>query len=269
MTSRPLFHVDSFTAEPFRGNPAGVCLLEAPSSERWMRAVAAEMNLSETSFLHEEDGAWRLRWFTPKVEVPLCGHGTLAAAHVLWETGRVAPAADAVFRTASGTITARLSGGWIEMDFPAFADARPGVPESVLQAVGRVPRAAFTIAREALGEDTCLVELETEAEVRELQPDLAPLRHRDAPSLLVTARASGSDCDFVSRYFVPAAGIDEDPVTGSAHCCLAPYWAARLGRTEMIGYQASPRGGYVGVRVQGDRVVLRGRAVTVSRGELL
>jgi PhzF family phenazine biosynthesis protein len=265
----PLYHVDSFTAEPFRGNPAGVVLLETARDESWMRAVARETNLSETSFLHPEEEAWRLRWFTPTIEVPLCGHGTLAAAHVLWESGQLAASREARFRTASGELVARRVSGWVEMDFPAFPDTTKGVPENVRAAVGLPVRNAVTVSREALGEPTCLVELGSEREVRELRPDLSSLRVPGAPGLLVTARSETAGADFVSRYFVPSAGIDEDPVTGSAHCCLAPYWAERLGRQELIGYQASARGGYVRVRLEGRRVALGGQAVTISRGELL
>jgi PhzF family phenazine biosynthesis protein len=265
----PLFQVDSFTAEPFRGNPAAVVLLEAAAEEGWMRAVAREMNLSETAFLHPEDGGWRLRWFTPAVEVPLCGHATLAAAHVLWETGRLAVSQAARFLTLSGELVARRAGEWIELDFPAYADSTPGISDEARAAVGVAHVNAVTVASEAFGEPTALVELGSEREVRELRPDLAPIRHPGAPGLLVTARSETEGADFVSRYFVPSAGIDEDPVTGSTHCCLAPYWAARLERTGMVGYQASARGGFVRVRLQGRRVVLGGQAVTVSRGELV
>jgi PhzF family phenazine biosynthesis protein len=267
--SAPLFHVDSFTAEPFRGNPAGVVLLESPADEGRMQAVAREMNLSETAFLHPEDGGFRLRWFTPLIEVPLCGHGTLAAAHVLWETGRLAASRPARFLTLSGELVAQRAGAWIEMDFPAYPDTTAGITDEARSALGAAYLNAVTVSRHALGEPTCLVELGSEREVRELRPDLAPLRHPGAPGLLVTARAGMPGADFVSRYFVPSAGIDEDPVTGSAHCCLAPYWAARLERTELVGYQASARGGFVRVRLEGGRVVLGGQAVTVSRGELV
>jgi PhzF family phenazine biosynthesis protein len=258
--------VDAFTSEPFAGNPAGVCLLEDTRSDHWLQAVAAEMNLSETAFLWREGAGYRLRWFTPAVEVPLCGHATLASAHLLFETGRAA--GDAIsFETRSGTLRATRGGGAIELDFPAFAFEPALLPAAVAAALGVTPVAASRVAR--LNGDSYLVEVGSEREVRGARVDARALPGAGAPSVILTARSETPGIDFVSRYFAPGAGVDEDPVTGAAHCALAPYWAGRLGRTELTGYQASRRGGVVGVRVIGDRVALRGQAVTVMSGRLL
>jgi PhzF family phenazine biosynthesis protein len=240
-----------------------VCVLSAPAPEPWMQQVAMEMNLSETAFLHPEGDDWRLRWFTPAAEVALCGHATLASAHHLWEEGRLAEDAEARFHTASGLLTARRQGEWIEMDFPAKPEQAIEPPPGLAEALGATPvyvgRSQFDV----------LVELDSEAAVRALTPDIGRLREVDARGVIVTARADGgTGADFVSRFFAPRVGVDEDPVTGSAHCVLAPFWAARLGRAELIGYQASRRGGVVRVRTSGDRVALMGRAITVLRGEL-
>jgi predicted PhzF superfamily epimerase YddE/YHI9 len=269
MTTRPveIHTVDAFTSEPFAGNAAAVCLLEDVRSDRWLQAVAAEMNLSETAFLWREEAAIRLRWFTPKVEVPLCGHATLASAHLLFETGR-ARDREIRFATQSGELRAsRAADGWIELDFPAFRAEPALLPASLGVALGSMPIDTCTVER--LNGTSWLCEMETEREVRGARPDPRALIAAGAPSLILTTRGAGSGFDFVSRYFAPGAGVDEDPVTGAAHCALAPYWAKKLGKTEMLAYQASVRGGVVGVRVAGDRVVLRGQAVTVVSGKLL
>jgi PhzF family phenazine biosynthesis protein len=257
-----IIQVDAFTAVPFRGNPAAVLVLEQERTEAWMQDVAREMNLAETAFVREGRGAWGLRWFTPVREVELCGHATLASAHVLWETGRLEESAEARFDTLSGRLSARQVGEWIEMDFPLERPVPVDPPAGLIEALG--------VRAQAVGRNRMdyLVEVADEAEVRAADPDIARLRAVEARGVIVTARASG-DRDFVSRFFAPRVGVDEDPVTGSAHCALAPYWAHRLGRSEMVGYQASARGGYVRVRVDGDRVLLGGQAVTVMRGELL
>jgi PhzF family phenazine biosynthesis protein len=258
---QPIIQVDAFADRPFAGNPAAVCVLEAPREERWMQQVAAEMNLSETAFLHPLDDGWRLRWFTPQVEVELCGHATLAAAHVLWEEGRLAAGAEARFHTASGLLRAMREGAWIRMDFPAApADAAP-VPPGLAEALGAEP---VWVGRSRWD---LLVEVESEAVLRALRPDFARLREVEARGVVCTAR--GTEHDFVSRFFAPRVGIDEDPVTGSAHCVLAPHWAGRLGRDRLVGFQASRRGGVVRVCAAGARVLLEGQAVTVLRGELL
>ena len=259
---QPIIQVDAFAERPFTGNPAAVCVLPAPRDEAWMRNVAMEMNLSETAFLHPEDGGYRLRWFTPAVEVALCGHATLASAHVLWETGALEPGAEARFQTQSGLLTCRRDGGWIWMDFPAKPEEASGPIAGLAEALGVEPvyvgRSHFDV----------IVAVASEDEVRRAEPDIRALRAVQARGVIVTARAAGDGYDFVSRFFAPNAGVDEDPVTGSAHCVLAPYWAARLGRDELTGYQASRRGGTVRVRAAGDRVHLGGQAVTVLRGEL-
>jgi len=262
--SEPIFHVDAFTPRPFAGNPAGVCLLSGTRPDSWMQSVAREMNLPETAFLRRDDGGWSLRWFSPAVEIDLCGHATLASAHVLWGEGYADEGSRLLFRTRSGELSANRRGDRIELDFPAEPASRCEVSGEVLSALG------IRDFREAgRNRFDLLLELEDEAAVRSLAPDFRRLSASAGPrGVIATARSARPEFDFVSRFFAPAVGIDEDPVTGSAHCCLAPYWATRLGRSEMTGYQASPRGGVVGVRVAGDRVILAGEAVTVARGEL-
>jgi predicted PhzF superfamily epimerase YddE/YHI9 len=257
-----IVQVDAFASAPYTGNPAAVCVLERPRAELWMRAVAREMNLSETAFLHPERDGWRLRWFTPTVEVDLCGHATLASAHVLWEEDYLTSAAAARFYTRSGLLTARRIGEWIELDFPAEPPARVDAPDGLLAALSLDP---VWVGRNRFD---YLVELSSAAAVRELRPNIPALGQLAARGVIVTARGTGRH-DFVSRFFAPAAGVDEDPVTGSAHCALGPYWAERLDRNQLTGYQVSTRGGEVRVTVDGDRVHLGGRAVTVLRGELL
>ena len=256
-----IIQVDAFTSRPFRGNPAAVSILAAPPDEVWMREVAREMNLSETAFLYPEAGGYRLRWLTPAVEVDLCGHATLAAAHVLWEDGHIAPDQPARFHTRSGLLTCTRHGDWIEMDFPAKLAAPAEPPPQLTEALGAellfVGRNQFDYLFEVASEDV----------LRALAPNHHLLRQLPVRGVIVTAR--GRDHDFVSRFFAPGAGVDEDPVTGSAHTALAPYWGPRLGREAMTGYQASARGGIVKVRLLGDRVILAGQAVTVLRGELL
>ena len=255
--------VDAFTDTIFTGNPAAVCVLPKPRDDVWMQRLAGEMNLSETAFLERRaDGAFDLRWFTPMVEVDLCGHATLAAAHVLWERGVLAPGAEVQFHTRSGVLAARQSDGWIELDFPAVEDRPAQPPAGLLDALGVEPR---YLGRNRFG---YLAELESEAAVRRLRPDLQRLRAIEARGVIVTAGAAAPGYDFVSRFFAPAVGIDEDPVTGSAHCCLGPYWGRRLGRDSFTARQVSARGGVVRVRVAGSRVKLRGQAVTVFTAEL-
>jgi PhzF family phenazine biosynthesis protein len=260
-----IVQVDAFTAQPFSGNPAAVCVLPAPRDDAWMRHVAREMNLSETAFLHpvstpEGDG-YSLRWLTPTVEVDLCGHATLAGAHVLWEDGYLPPDAPARFHTRSGLLTCELQGDWIEMDFPAKVSEAAEAPPQLGQALGA------ELKYTGKNQFDYLVEVADEATLRSLNPNHYLLRQLPVRGVIVTAR--GATYDFVSRFFAPGSGIDEDPVTGSAHTALAPFWAARLGKSQMTGYQASARGGVVRVRIEGDRVFLAGQAVIVLRGELL
>ncbi len=261
--SLPLFQVDAFTSRPFAGNPAAVCLLDEPVDAAWMQLVAREMNLAETAFLERQTDGYNLRWFTPAVEVDLCGHATLASAHVLWEEGYLPPQEQARFHTKSGLLTADRRGDWIEMNFPAKPEESVGSLPGLQEALGIPPLYV------GMSEFDCLVEVESEATVRALQPDIARVATIPARGIIVTARASTPGYDFVSRFFAPRVGVPEDPVTGSAHCVLAPFWARRLGREELTGYQVSPRGGVVRVRLEGERVLIGGQAVTVLRGELV
>lgn len=258
----PVTVVDAFTDRPFSGNPAAVCLLEREMPDFWLAAVAREMNLSETAFLLPEGEDFRLRWFTPAVEVDLCGHATLAAAHMLWASGVLDPGREARFFTRSGLLTALQKGEWIEMDFPA-EPALPVESSLALEEILGVP--AYLAGRNRMD---YLVEVPDEDSVAGLQPDFEALARLDCRGVIVTSRSTSGEYDFVSRFFAPRAGIPEDPVTGSAHCCLGPYWGKRLGKSAMTGYQASARGGIVRVELAGDRVKLGGKAVTVWRGEL-
>ena len=265
--STPIFQVDSFTKEPFRGNPAGVCLLTAPQPDVWMASVAREMNLSETAFLLPEGSGYRLRWFTPAAEVDLCGHATLASAHILWETGRLQPEQEARFETRSGTLTAALHGDWIQMNFPVTAPTEVTTPAGMLEALfaGSSPTIARYVGKSIFD---YLVEIDNEDAVRNLKPDFVELNKYEARGIIVTSRASGK-YDFISRFFGPQVGINEDPVTGSSHSCLTPYWAKKLNKTDMMAYQASARGGELHVILSGDRVLIEGQAVTTIKGELL
>lgn len=259
--SIPVFQVDAFTGIPFKGNPAGVCLLDEDMPDRWMQCVAMEMNLSETAFLLPEGEGHRLRWFTPLVEVDLCGHATLASAHVLAETGQLQPGGTAHFFTRSGLLTARLIGeGMIELNFPIKPLQAAPAPAGLLEALGVQP---VFIGKNVFD---YLVEVASETEVRAAQPDFERLKTVPARGVILTSRSDKHD--FVSRFFAPQVGVSEDPVTGSAHCCLAPYWAEKLGKHTLNAYQASPRGGELDLVLQGERVLMRGRAVTVLRGWL-
>jgi PhzF family phenazine biosynthesis protein len=259
-----IVQVDAFTNRPFAGNPAAVCVLSEPRPEQWMRDVAREMNLSETAFLSPQDGGYNLRWLTPAIEVDLCGHATVASAHVLWEDGHLPEGRQARFHTRSGLLTADRSGDWIELDFPAKLAAPAEPPAELLPALG-VEHANY-VGRNAFD---YLVEVDSEATLRGLSPDHSALRKMPVRGVIVTAKASTPGFDFMSRFFAPGSGIDEDPVTGSSHTALGPYWAERLGKSEFTAFQASERGGVLRVRVAGDRVKLGGQAVTVMTGELL
>jgi predicted PhzF superfamily epimerase YddE/YHI9 len=257
-----IIQIDAFADRPFTGNPAGVCLLTGPRDDIWMQLVAREMNLSETAFLYPVADGYNLRWFTPAVEVKLCGHATLAAAHHLWESGRAAEDAILRFHTQSGLLTAAKRGGLIELDFPARPVNPVSPPPGLFDALGTVGS--------YVGKSTYdyLVEVADEQTVRALNPDQGKLRQMAVRGVIVTARSSSSEFDIISRFFAPGAGVDEDPVTGSAHCTLGPYWSKRLGKTELTAYQASARGGTVLVTIRGDRVLLAGKAITVIRGLL-
>ncbi|HEY2786244.1 MAG TPA: PhzF family phenazine biosynthesis protein [Fimbriiglobus sp.] len=259
----PLFTVDAFTTKPFAGNPAGVCLL--PSGEwpdaLWMQHVAAEMNLSETAFVRPNvDGSFGLRWMTPKVEVDLCGHATLASAHVLYETGR---ATDTIrFESRSGTLKAAKIDAGIELDFPLSEITKTDPPAGLLDALAV---SAKVVAKTRFD---YLLAVESAGVVRAAKPDFVRLKNAEARGVILTARSDDPQFDFISRFFAPSCGIDEDPVTGSAHCALAHFWGTRLNKSEMVGYQASARGGVVNVRIFHNRCFLSGRAVTVAAGEL-
>ncbi len=258
-----IIQVDAFTDRPFKGNPAAVCILSREHDADWMQNVAQEMNLSETAFLLRQDDGYILRWFTPAVEVELCGHATLASAHVLWETGYLNSLEEAHFFTKSGLLTATLRDGWIEMNFPAEPETTASLPPELEEALGTrfryVGKNRFDY----------LVEVDTGESVRKMAPDFALLGSIEMRGVIVTSLSDSKDYDFVSRFFAPRVGVNEDPVTGSSHCCLAPFWGNRLGKQEMIGCQVSSRGGIVKVRPAGDRVYISGQAVTVLRGELV
>lgn len=258
-----IVQVDAFTSEPFRGNPAGVCVLDRWAPEAWMQAVAGEMNLSETAFLVRRGEGFEIRYFTPKIEVPLCGHATLASSHLLWEEGLVSPGEGIALRAKGGNLSAGREGKWVRLDFPAIPAVRAETPDGLSKALGAEILGAYQS-----WENGYLVELDGVTAVRGLEPDYTRLRQFGP--INVTAAGGGEEgCDFVSRFFAPSLGIDEDPVTGVAHCSLAPFWAERLGKDEMVGHQLSRRGGVVRVRARGERVDILGQAVTVMRGEIL
>jgi PhzF family phenazine biosynthesis protein len=258
-----IVQVDAFASKPFAGNPAAVCVMPDPQAEDWMQQVAQEMNLSETAFLLKQEDGFNLRWFTPKVEVDLCGHATLASAHVLWSEGHLSIDQEARFYTRSGWLTAKQQAGWIELDFPATPSQDARILPTLIKALNVPIREVYV---NSLG---YLVEVDSEACVRQVQPNFSLLSELPVHGIIVTSVGDRSGYDFVSRFFAPSIGIDEDPVTGAAHCCLGPFWRDRLNQTEFLAYQASARGGVVKVRCQGDRVILGGQAVTVMRGELL
>jgi PhzF family phenazine biosynthesis protein len=261
--AQDIFQVDAFTDKPFAGNPAAVCVLTEAADEAWMQHLANEMNLSETAFLVPQGDGYNLRWFTPAVEVELCGHATLASAHILWEQDFLAPENPARFYTRSGLLGAVRKDAWIELDFPAEPEKQTEIPQDLFKALGTpaqyVGKNRFDF----------ILEFESAEMVRKMSPDFTLLSKLSARGFIVTSRSDAGVYDFVSRFFAPAAGVNEDPVTGSAHCCLGPYWARKLGKNELTGYQASARGGVVKVRVGDDRVYIAGQAVTVMRGTLL
>ncbi len=272
-----LIQVDAFTDKPFAGNPAAVCVTSQPMADDLMQTIAVEMNLSETAFLHPIEGGYSLRWFTPAVEVDLCGHATLASAHVLWSEGHLSAETRARFLTKSGWLSAEKKGDWIEMDFPA----RP------VKVVAHVPPqlvaslcCGSTIRTVAKSDVNYLVEIQSEKALRSLQPDFDAVKKLPMQGIIATAVADSDQYDFVSRYFGPAVGINEDPVTGSAHASLAPYWQEKLGKSEMVAQQISARGGVVRVQcalensntaatTESNRIKISGQAVTVLKGELL
>jgi len=258
----PLYQVDAFTSEKFKGNPAAVVVLEENADESWMQSVAAEMNLSETAFLLPTENGYNLRWFTPKAEVDLCGHATLASAHILYETGRLSENSAARFFTKSGLLTVHKKNNLLEMDFPAEpATEIPPLP-ILVRALGFSPVFAGQNRMDLL-----LVASDPDL-VLNLKPDFHELGQIPVRGIIVTSRSNDSSFDFISRFFAPRFGVNEDPVTGSAHCCLAPYWASQLNKKSLIGFQASERGGIVNMRLEDDRVILAGNAVTIFTADL-
>ena len=255
--------VDAFADKPFAGNPAAVCVLDAPADETWMKLVAREMNLAETAFLYPIADGWSLRWFTPSVEVELCGHATLASAFTLWETGALRADETARFSTLSGWLTCRREHAWIEMDFPYQVCMTCESPDGLAEALGCEPLSC------GLNSMDYLVEVANERTLRSLKPDFNAIANLPVRGVIATCRSESLEFDFVSRFFAPAVSVNEDPVTGSAHCALGPYWQTKLGKSDFTAYQASERGGLVRLSVRGDRVRLRGQAVMMSRVELL
>ncbi|HFD11527.1 MAG TPA: PhzF family phenazine biosynthesis protein [Crenotrichaceae bacterium] len=257
-----LYQVDTFTNKAFSGNPAAVCLLPEARNTDWMQAVATEMNLSETVFVTTCDDGFTLRWFTPVVEINLCGHATLATAHVLWEQGILRTNLSARFHTKSGILQAKLSAGWIQLDFPAELATELLAPKALLVALNLAETPVLCT------ELDYLVVLASANAVNELSPDFSLLKSLNRRGVIVTAPASEPGLDFVSRFFAPALGIDEDPVTGAAHCVLYPYWCERLNKASLTAFQASKRGGLIKLQGRGTRVLISGQAVTVMSGEL-
>jgi PhzF family phenazine biosynthesis protein len=259
-----LFHlVDAFTTAAFRGNPAAVYVLDQWPDNAWLQAVAREMNQSETAFVVPANTGYELRWLTPTVEVDLCGHATLASAHVLWTTGNANTESPIEFSTRSGTLTAQHNAGLIELDFPLLTEQEIVAPPGLAEALGVQPLYVGQSRHDLM------VQVATENEIRQAQPNFSLLAKIPARGVILTAQSSDPDFDFVSRFFAPAAGINEDPVTGSAHCCLAGFWQRRLNKDSFRAFQASQRGGVVNVRVSGQRAILGGHAITIARGELL
>ncbi|MBD1380297.1 PhzF family phenazine biosynthesis protein [Metabacillus arenae] len=258
-----LYQIDAFTNQPFSGNPAGVCIFDEPKPSKWMQQIAMELNLSETAFLMHEKEGYSLRWFTPVSEVDLCGHATLASAHVLWETGILKESELAVFFTKSGKLTANKVDKWIHMNFPSEPEEKCDVQEELIKALGVSP---LYVGRNRLD---YLVEIQSEDELKNLNPNWGIYEETGARGIIVTCQSTDPSYDFISRAFYPEVGVIEDPVTGSAHCCLAPYWGRKLNRKQLTGYQASKRGGVVKMDWQGDRVILSGQAVTVMEMNLL
>jgi predicted PhzF superfamily epimerase YddE/YHI9 len=258
----PLFHVDAFTDRPFAGNPAAVCILPSWKDNDWLQGVAREMNLPMTAFLVKQADLFALRWFTPNVEVDLCGHATLASAHVLWNLGH-AVVDEIRFSTRGGILTAIRSGAFIQLDFPLMPEEAAEAPPDLLEALGT---SAKYVGKNQFD---YLVEVESEATLRGLTPDFNRLKTFPMRGVIITSASGDPHYDFVSRFFAPSIGVDEDQVTGSSHCCLGVFWEKRLGKAEFVAYQASPRGGVVKLRVTSDRAFLSGRAVTVASGQLL
>ncbi|MFN0071295.1 MAG: PhzF family phenazine biosynthesis protein [Chloroflexota bacterium] len=261
-SSKQIFQIDAFTERIFGGNAAAVCLLGEPCEAEWMQELARELNQSSTTFITEAPDGFSIRWFTRREELVINGTGTLCSAHVLWETGRVPRDQVVRFQSRSGELTAQRDDGWIEIDFPAGTATPAETPDHLVNGLGATPMAVVRTSRNVIAL------FETEAQVRALEPDYPVLARVEARGIIATASDVGSEFDFISRYFAPAGGMNEDPVNGSSHTELGPLWQARLGRDELLALQASPRGGVLRVRPRGERVLIAGKAVTVARGEL-
>ncbi len=260
--SQTIYQVDSFTDKAFAGNPAAVCIMDSMPEERRCINIASEMNLSETAFLVPNGNGFELRWFTPTVEVDLCGHATLAAVRVLSELGKLSDSGTVTFTSRSGRLRAKMVDDQIELDFPITTANQCECPQDIIRGIGLHPQWCGKT------DFDYLVEVSSAEQVRNCQPDFGILSRFGIRGVIVTAQSDQTNYDFISRFFAPGAGIDEDPVTGSAHCALGPYWQAKLGKSELTGYQASERGGVVNVRIESDRIFLRGSAVLVMKSEL-
>jgi len=258
-----IYQVDAFASEPFSGNPAAVCILDNEADENWMQNIAGEMNLSETAFLYSVGDSFNLRWFTPTVEVDICGHATLASAHILWEEGYLESSEIAQFYTRSGLLIASKNADTLELNFPSDPEQEAPIPEGLKEGLGVSP---IYVGKNSFD---YLVQVEDEEKVRNLNPNFDLLKTVPARGIIVTSVCDSDQYDFVSRFFAPAAGINEDPVTGSAHCCLGPFWGKKLGKSKLKGLQVSRRGGVVHVSVADDRVILGGKAVTIFRGAIV
>jgi PhzF family phenazine biosynthesis protein len=260
--SMQIYQVAAFTEEPFHGNPAVVCFLSEPKNDGWMQSVATEMNMPVTAFLYKNDDHYSLRWFTSTTEIPICGHGTLASAHILYDLNHISREASATFMTKSGWLTANFNAGWIEFTFPSKPDQKTIAPKKLNQALGVKPT--------YVGKNhfDYIVEVEGEDVVKNLKPNIDIIAQMPVRGVIVTSVSNSNKYDFVSRFFSPAQGIDEDAVTGSAHCCLGPYWERKLNKSDFIAFQASSRGGILKIRVNGERVLLAGKAMTVLEGKL-
>jgi PhzF family phenazine biosynthesis protein len=259
----PIYIVDAFTETPFGGNQAGVCILEKQDEEKWMQSVAQEMGFAETAFLDPSGDGYNLRWFTPTIEVDLCGHATLASAHILWQTGRLKEGKTAKFQTKSGELIAYKKGDTIRMDFPAEPAEEMDAPPTLRLAISKPP---VWVGHNRMD---MLVQLESAEDVRTLGPSINAIAMLGGRGVIVTAASDTPEYDFVYRFFAPAAGVPEDNATGSAQCALGPFWKERLNKGEMTSFQASPRGAILGVEVKGDRVDICGKAFTMLEGTLL
>jgi PhzF family phenazine biosynthesis protein len=256
-----IYVVDAFTDKTFKGNPAAVCITSEPLDDILMQSIATEMNLSETAFLYSQQDGYSLRWFTPNAEVELCGHATLASAHILWETEILSKEQQAIFHTKSGLLTASKYDSWIQLNFPAEPVNESECPSELIEALKIDP---VYVGRNRFD---YFIEIASEDVIKNLSPNFSMLGMIKTRGINITSKSK--DFDFISRCFFPALGVNEDPVTGSAHCGLAPYWSKKLNKTEMYAYQASARGGKLKIELQKDRVLIAGQAVTVMKNELL